>query len=432
MSAPVSIGDIATRLKPEDAIFHKESVADLLQRNNRNFAGAQPVSFARHHLTELQNRDYFMCEKTDGVRCLLYLTQVHNGDTGEGVEIQLLIDRKNDYYGLEPGQIHVPVPNDPGFGRYHLNTLLDGELVRQRFKDGRPERLAYLIFDCLAMDDELVTNRPFDKRLARIQENIAKPIKDFARAFPQAIANQPFQIEMKQFEMPYGMEMMFKDRIPNLPHGNDGLIFTCKETPYVAGTDQHILKWKPPHENTIDFRLLLGNFPMLQDDEGEFEDWDAKPEMELHVNQGQGGYTFYAPMLITDAEWTALKRLNQQIDGRIVECYRDPIKSMWRPKLDDGVPRFRDDKTDGNHISVVESVLGSIEDAVTEQDLIGAAQSIRNAFKERQKAREEEQRRAQEAEKRRRDEERKRRESQAPAAMKSETPPDDDGPKYED
>ena len=156
--------------------------------------------------------------------------------------------------------------------------------------------------------------------------------------------------------------------------------------------------------------------------------------MELHVNQGQSGYIFYAPMLITDAEWTALKRLNQQIDGRIVECYRDPIKSMWRPKLDDGVPRFRDDKTDGNHISVVESVLGSIEDAVTEQDLIGAAQSIRNAFKERQKAREEEQKRAQEAEKRRREEEKKRRESQAPPVMKSETPPedDDDGPKYDD
>jgi mRNA guanylyltransferase len=230
---------------------------------------------------------------------------------------------------------------------------------------------------------------------------------------------------MKKMEFPYGMEMMFKDRIPNLPHGNDGLIFTCKDTPYVAGTDQHILKWKPPQENTIDFRLLLGNFPMLEDDDGQFEDYDAKPEMELHVNHGGSrGYAFYANLSVTEAEWSALKRLNQPLDGRILECYRDPLKGVWRPKLDEGTPRFRDDKTDANHVSVVESVLESIQDAVTEDDLIGAAQGIRSAFKARQKARDEEQKRLEEAEKRRRDEERKRRES--------EVPPVDDGPKYED
>ena len=97
---------------------------------------------------------------------------------------------------------------------------------------------------------------------------------------------------------------------------------------------------------------------------------------------------------------------------------------MWRPKLDEGTPRFRDDKTDANHISVVESVLESIQDAVTEDDLIGAAQGIRSAFKARQKVRDDEQKRLEEVEKRRRDEERKRREG--------EIPPVDDGPKYDD
>jgi mRNA guanylyltransferase len=100
------------------------------------------------------------------------------------------------------------------------------------------------------------------------------------------------------------------------------------------------------------------------------------------------------------------------------------VKGVWRPKLDEGTPRFRDDKSDANHISVVLSVQESIEDAVTEQDLVGAAMGIRNAFKARQKAREDEQKRVEEAEKKRREEERKRRES--------EVPPVDDGPKYED
>lgn len=425
MSAPISPGDVAQRLSGQEASFHRETVADLLQRNNLHFPGAQPVSFARHHLTELQQRDYFMCEKTDGVRCLLYLAQMVEAETGHPFEMQFLIDRKNDYYAVPRGTLHVPVPNDPSFDNFHMGTILDGELVRQRFKDGRPDRLAYLIFDCLTMDNENVTNKPLDKRLARIEANIAKPIRDFSRKYAQFLAAQPFQIEMKKMEFPYGVEMMFKDKIPNLPHGNDGLIFTCKDTPYVAGTDQHILKWKPPQENTIDFRLLLGNFPMIDDDEGTFEDWDAKPEMELYANHGGSkSYALYASLFVTDTEWTALRSLNQQIDGRIIECYRDPMKGVWRPKLDEGVPRFRDDKTDGNHISVVQSVLGSIEDAVTEQDLIGAAKDIRNAFKARQQTREEDQKRAEEAEKRRREEERKRRESEAP--------PVDDGPTYED
>ena len=43
---------------------------------------------------------YFLCEKTDGIRLLLYIT---TGDAGE--EIVYLIDRKNDYYYLPNGSM---------------------------------------------------------------------------------------------------------------------------------------------------------------------------------------------------------------------------------------------------------------------------------------------------------------------------------------
>ena len=94
--------------------------------------------------------------------------------------------------------------------------------------------------------------------------------------------------------------------IPQLPHINDGLIFTCRETAYVAGTDQHILKWKPPHENTIDFRLQLGSFPMEEDDEGPYEDFDQKPEFELLVFHGNDGYRKFADLFLTNEEWEEL------------------------------------------------------------------------------------------------------------------------------
>ncbi len=91
---------------------------------------------------------------------------------------------------------------------------------------------------------------------------------------------------MKKMEFPYGVEMMFRDVMPNLPHGNDGLIFTCRVTPYRFGTDEKILKWKPPRENTVDFRLIVGPFPTTVDEVGEYEDWDALPALELFVNHG--------------------------------------------------------------------------------------------------------------------------------------------------
>ena len=38
-----------------------------------------------------------------------------------------------------------------------------------------------------------------------------------------------------------------------LMHENDGLIFTQDCCPYYPGTCTEIVKWKPPHMNTIDF-----------------------------------------------------------------------------------------------------------------------------------------------------------------------------------
>lgn len=47
-------------------------------------------------------------------------------------------------------------------------------------------------------------------------------------------------IQVKDISFSYGVEDVFRLVIPKLQHGNDGLIYTCRETPYVPGTDPNM------------------------------------------------------------------------------------------------------------------------------------------------------------------------------------------------
>ncbi|KAJ5670135.1 mRNA capping enzyme catalytic domain-containing protein [Penicillium maclennaniae] len=358
--------------------FRRE-VAQLLGRNNLNFPGAQPVSFSSKHLTELQREDYYVCEKTDGIRCLMYFAR---GDDVENPEIHYLIDRKNEYRFV-PG-LHFPLPDDETFQSFHVDTLVDGELVNDTYPDGT-QQLKFLVFDCLVLDGQSLMHRTLDKRLAYFKVKVLEPYRAMYRKFPEEKAHRPFVVEDKSTQFSYGIEMMFREIIPKVKqiHGNDGLIFTCRSTPYRIGTDEHILKWKPPSENTVDFRMRL-EFPVLEpdtEDEADgisapYPDYDALPICHLFVMLNAGEYRHWGEMYLTPTEWEDLKALRLPLDDSIVECSKDE-QGRWR------YHRLRDDKIDANHISTVEKVLESIEDRVTEEDLIRIAPAIKNAWKKR-------------------------------------------------
>ncbi len=219
---------IGIKAEPDLADSFRREVANLLGRNNLNFPGAQPVSFSAKHLTELQKEDYFVCEKTDGIRCLMYFAR---GDPdSDAPEIHYLIDRKNDYRFV-PG-LHFPLPDDETFQSFHVDTLVDGELVNDTYEDGT-QQLKYLVFDCLVLDGQSLMHRTLDKRLAYFKEKVLRPYNAMYRKFPEEKQHRAFAVEDKSTQFSYGIEMMFRDIIPKVKriHGNDGLIFTCRSTP---------------------------------------------------------------------------------------------------------------------------------------------------------------------------------------------------------
>lgn len=273
---------------------------------------------------------------------------------------------------------------------FHTDTVLDGELVMDEMANGTREP-KYLVFDCLVMDQKVLMNRTLDKRIAYFKEMINTPYKRLYERFPSEIQYLPFIMEEKKMEFSYGIEMMFRQVLPSLLHGNDGLIFTCRETEYTFGTDQHILKWKKAEENSIDFRLSL-EFPLVEPKaqdiaEGITKPWidfEAMPICNLMVHYGDNKVEIPRcdKMYLEPEEWDDLKSLGQPLEDRIVECYMDSQK-RWR------FMKFRDDKNEANHISTVESVIESIEDRVTERDLMAEAKGIRDCWKKRESDRRE-------------------------------------------
>ncbi|KAL5511613.1 CEG1 [Sanghuangporus vaninii] len=342
-------------------------VAQLCQTSHTRFPGSQPVSFAKRDLERLENEDYWVCEKSDGVRVLFLLLT-----SPDGAQDIYLIDRHNNYRVISG--FFFPHHADPK--KPLGSTIIDGELVIDTDARTGQDTLRLLAFDCLVVDYQNVMSRTLDKRYGRLQEWFFKPFRKMMQDHPYMAQSQPFDIKVKPMELSYGVEKVFNEVIPKLQHGNDGLIYTCLQSPYVVGTDPKILKWKPPSENTIDFKLVL-RFPPDPYNQQE-PDFTAKPIFGLHAYiGGRDNYEPFDELYVDDDEWERLKVSGDQVDDRIAEVYWETREKRWR------LMRFRDDKPHGNHKSVVDNIIQSIVDGVEKEDLLARKDAIRSAWKAR-------------------------------------------------
>ena len=69
---------------------------------------------------------------------------------------------------------------------------------------------------------------------------------------------EPFSIRNKDFwEVEMARKLLGPKFAQTLSHEPDGLIFQPSKEPYMPGRCDDVLKWKPLHMNSVDFRLKI-------------------------------------------------------------------------------------------------------------------------------------------------------------------------------
>lgn len=361
--AELNCGTLVTRKDLVDKLRRECLRLARQPQTDRHFPGSQPVSFERKHLSTVQKKPYYACEKTDGVRFMLLASE-------DGA---YLVDRN-----FELRRVRVNLPNRDNPAHQVTGTLVDGELVQDVCKDTGRRRLRYLIYDAVSVLHRHLLKEALPMRLLHVKKELLVPR---ARLVGMDFTQEPFSLELKEFYTVRDVAYVFNDVIPGLKHENDGIIFTPVPDHYVRGTCDALLKWKPAHMNTVDFRLII--------------EWRQR-QPRYQIQMARGAMNVFAGWLdppepdpeVDDEETLEKKRRQcrdlQTLNGKIIECSFDHdwhtttyepgrdwsngmrYKGGWRYE------RPREDKNTPNDEGVVHKVMKSIKDNVSEEELVNA------------------------------------------------------------
>jgi hypothetical protein len=118
------------------------------------------------HFQALRAKDYFVCEKSDGVRCKLLVEPGEDGGT-------YVVDSDFTFRRVKADGYHSELWKN-GL------TLLDGELVhRGPSAGGEAGTSTFLIFDVMVVNGKKVASLPFSKRLHAVGEQVVRPFKQW-------------------------------------------------------------------------------------------------------------------------------------------------------------------------------------------------------------------------------------------------------------
>ncbi len=364
---------------------------------NRHFIGPMPITLEMRHLipdTNTDNMDnilkgYTVTDKADGERHLMYIdTDGH---------VYLINNRMNIRY---TGLVNLN----------YKNSVLDGEYITRDIF-GNPIKL-FAIFDIYYENGKQIAHLP----LVSKQNEGSSRLKEMNKVAEKGNFHgiKGFDVVVKEF--------LYSDNIFNDAHyilnkfelnvekyKTDGLIFTPCELKVGAiqqdgavqlgGTWMKVLKWKPPHENTIDFLVKVdknaqGEPLILSTDislaksltlhvgfkrqytekitpqkfllkQITKSDLDAyiqvpfRPPEEIYSNVSK-------TLVELDMKNSMVCKDNSKIDDNtVVEFSYNIDDKMWKPL------RVRKDKTSGNDYLTAVSIWRSINNPVTKDMITG-------------------------------------------------------------
>lgn len=214
------------------------------------FIGSMPTNMMRSSFKKVLRTDYYLTEKSDGTRYLMYVVPQDN-ETKKPIAV--FIDRAKNIFTL---------PGSDVIGQsLALGTVLDGELVYNFSIKSN----IFLAFDILALKGVSKVVYNFKKRLELLQELMKSyrismpppvdgitiiPIADKLYVEKRDISNLLSKIILENGDRVY------KDGDGRIRHHRtDGIIFQ-PDGPYVHSTDSSLLKWKWSELRSIDLEVV--------------------------------------------------------------------------------------------------------------------------------------------------------------------------------
>jgi hypothetical protein len=233
-----------------------------------DFMGCMPLNISRKNLKALQKDPYFVTEKSDGVRYLLFVlpaaavpSVAASAGAGADGAVAVLMDRSPKLY--------LPVGAAETGRALGVGTALDGEIVMNL----ATKQSVFLVFDVLALDGTPCSQRPFEERLTCLQGPVSERIASLSVHQQQPAQQQPLRLVEKRFVPKAELRSLlgkmavkdghrvYQDRENKWRcHKSDGLIFQ-PNLPYLFATDVNLIKWKWPELTSIDLNAILVNEP---------------------------------------------------------------------------------------------------------------------------------------------------------------------------
>uniref|UniRef100_A0A7S4DQT0 mRNA capping enzyme adenylation domain-containing protein n=2 Tax=Lotharella globosa TaxID=91324 RepID=A0A7S4DQT0_9EUKA len=258
-AAPQNVFDVKKLQEERNPRDLKMLLLDLLNGRRRHrqsdffkIPGPMPRSISRGNLPKLRDGDYWVAEKSDGDRFVMFYS--------ESRRRTYLLGRKFEFL-IVPGDFYNRMFQGEG------DTMLDGELVRET--NNGVERTTYLVFDAVILKGKKVSDCKLVDRLKCVGNaaHMFRTARDQHTA-PFAMQSKTFKPKRKVGEILSGIT---RDSGSHSGHPvfwfeenrstgkrrnmNDGLIFTPSEGGYMQ-RKLPILKWKSSDLQTIDVAFL--------------------------------------------------------------------------------------------------------------------------------------------------------------------------------